>query len=462
MRSSLVKRIFGFWGLVALLLPALPAAGAEFLWLSDIHFDPLADRALVDKLAGAEPEQWASILARGSTQFSSYGRDTNWPLFSSLLQAAKRAQPRAMFTMVTGDLLVHHFREQFNAAATVHDDAAFRSFVRKSTEFVGLQLRELEPGKRVVIALGNNDNECGDYAIQPNGPFLHDTAKLISNVGGLADDDSYLRLGSYSLPNPAVKHQRIIVLNTIFFSPKYSDRCGHGTDDQGTQLLTWLSSELETAKAHREKVWLAYHIPPGVDAFATTHPKQPAGAADVTLLWKESYAGKFAALLESYSSILGPNFAGHIHVDDFRLLGGVGTQAPFVVVAPAVSPITGQNPTFRLVKFDSRGRLRDQATYYLTNLTEAGGGAEPVWQLEYDFRREWQLKSLNAENYAALYKRVGESVELAGRWMSLYSTSHAEGSSITTTNFGQFYCAAGNISAQAYKACVKRWAKPSL
>jgi sphingomyelin phosphodiesterase acid-like 3 len=442
--------------IVASLLPmlALPAAAAEFLWLSDIHFDPLADGALVDRLAAAEPEQWVGILETGSARFPGYGRDTGWPLLSSVLQATKKVQPKVAFTMVTGDLLVHHFREQFNAAATIHDDAAFRRFVRKSVDFVGLQLKQREPGTRVVIALGNNDDECGDYAIQPSGPFLHDTAQLVSNLAGVADSDSYVRFGSYSVPNPAVKHQRIIVLNTVFFSPKYGDRCGHSTDDPGTLLLAWLANELEAAKAHREKVWLVYHIPPGVDAYATSHAKQLSAGGAVTLLWKESYAGRFANLLEQYSSVVGPNFSGHIHVDDFRLLGGRGRSSPFVIATPSVSPITGQNPTFRVVKTDSHGRLEDQTTYYLKNLLEAGSGAVPVWQLEYDFRREWRMGGLNAESYARLFERIGQSGEMAGRWTDIYSTSNPKGSSITPTNFRLFYCSAGNVSVQSYQACV--------
>ena len=302
-----------------LMLSALPAVAADFLWLSDIHFDPLADRAIVDKLAAIEPAQWAEVLASGAAKFPPYGRDTNWPLFSSLLQATAKQKPKVAFSLVTGDLLVHHFREQFNAAATVHDDQSFRSFVRKSFEFVALELKRRYPGKPVFLTLGNNDDECGDYALQPGGPFLEDTAKAVGDLAGLANIDSYVQLGSYSVPNPAVKHERIVVLNT-YFSPRYSDRCGgQGTVDAGEKLLAWLATQLKSAKSRHEKVWLAYHIPPGVDAFATTHAKQP---GTVTLLWKDSYVQRFLSLVQQYEGVVGPNFAGHIHVDDFRLLEG--------------------------------------------------------------------------------------------------------------------------------------------
>ena len=242
----------------SLTLAALPAGAADFLWLSDIHFDPLADHALMDKLAGSEPAQWADIFAAGATaKFPPYGRDTNWYLFSSALAAALKTESKPAFMLVTGDLLVHHFREQFDAIATVHDDAAFRAFVRKSFDFVALQLKQHSSGTPIYLTVGNNDDECGDYAVEPDGPFLQDTAKVVGELAASGNADSYLHFGSYSVASPAVKHQRIIVLNTVFFSYRYANRCGgQGAADPGAQLLEWLGQELHSAQERHEKVWL--------------------------------------------------------------------------------------------------------------------------------------------------------------------------------------------------------------
>jgi len=449
------KRNAALWGIAAILCPlsAGQSFAAEFLWLSDIHFDPFADPTLVDKLAAAEPAEWVAILASGSAKFPAFGHDSSWPLLSSAIEASKEAQPNIAFTIVTGDLLAHHFREQFNAAATVHDDAAFRGFVRKSIEFTGLQLKRISPSAPVIIALGNNDDVCGDYFIQPNGPFLRDTATLVGNLTGIADVDAFSATwtasGSYSLPHPTLRKQRIIVLNTVFFSPKYRNSCGDGSADPGESLFAWLASQLAEAQSRREKVWLVYHIPPGVDAFATSHTKQPSPEG-VTVLWKDSYTRKFASLMEQYSGVVGPNFAGHIHVDDFRLLD----RAAFVMTEPAVSPNIGQNPAFRLVRFNSRGQLTDQSTYYLKNLTEAGTGVAPVWQLEYRFGAEWRTRGMNAANYRKLYRKMGESSETSSRWTLLYSASKPGNGSVTPANFRQFYCAIGNLFAAEYRGCV--------
>ena len=445
---------------ILFLVPAATSAAAEFVWLSDIHFDPFADPALVDKLAAVEPAQWVEILTSASAKFPAFGHDTSWPLFSSAIEATQKAQSKAAFTIVTGDLLAHHFRELFNAAASVHDDEAFRSFVRKSMEFTALQLKRISPGTPIFVSLGNNDDLCGDYLLQPNGPFLHDTGKLVADLAGVADVDSFSSSwsanGSYTLPHPTLSNRRIIVLNTVFFSPRYRDSCGHSTADPGEDLLAWLAKQLAEATSRRERVWLVYHIPPGVDAFATTHPRQPSAEGNVTLLWKESYTSKFVSLLDEYRGVVGPNFAGHLHIDDFRLLGGSSKHSAFVVIGPAISPNIGQNPAFRLVTFDSRGRLTDQATYFLSNLTDVARGALSNWQLEYSFRNEWRAHELNAASYQRLYRNLDQSPQVASRWTLLYPVSKPGQGSITATTFRQFYCAIGNILKADYQSCVTR------
>ena len=103
-------------------------------------------------------------------------------------------------------------------------------------------------------------------------------------------------------------------------------------------------------------------------------------------------------------------------MDDFRLVDGSSKTSPFVIVAPALSPITGQNPTFRIVSFEGHGKVKDFATYFLKDFTD--------WQLEYDFLKEWHLKDVNAESYAKLFAHIGDSSEAAARWTALYSASH--------------------------------------
>jgi hypothetical protein len=86
-------------------------AANEFIWLSDLHFDPTANPKLVDSLAKASVDQWPRILTNTRPdRFSRYGEDTDWPLLASSFDAIRKISGDAQFTIVTGDLLAHQRR----------------------------------------------------------------------------------------------------------------------------------------------------------------------------------------------------------------------------------------------------------------------------------------------------------------------------------------------------------------
>ncbi len=441
-------------------ISARASTPAQFVWLSDIHFNPIADPALADKLAAAEPAQWAAILAASSSDFARFGQDTNWPLFSSAIAEIKKVQPNPAFTIVTGDLLTHHFREQFGRSASNHDDAAFRQFVRKTIEFIGLQLKQISARTPVVVALGNNDEECGDYQLQPHGAFLDDTRAVVSGLADISSEPSFaetwMASGSYSMKHPALRHYRLVVINTVLFSTKYQNGCGDASNDPGQDLLAWLRSTLADARQQHENVWLVYHVPPGMDGYASSRQ----GAA--VPLWKASYSQAFDDLTATYSDVITASFAGHNHVDDFRLVGRPASHETLVMIAPALSPIIKQNPAFRLVTLKADGRLADQSTYYLSNPANAGGEVQADWKLEYSFDQAWHLHGLDFSNYRKLYDRIETSPQTRDRWMLFFSASHPEGGNITPANFRAFYCATGHTTVAGYEACLSAKPQASL
>ena len=127
---------------------AAPAAG-RLLVMSDIHFDPMAEPGLVDRLAAAEPAQWPAIFDRAGDQNPArYGSDTNWLLLRSALQQMKQTLPRPALVPLPGDFLAHRFHHKFDAAASDHSDAAYRRFVRRTMQFLALQFEGDFPATR--------------------------------------------------------------------------------------------------------------------------------------------------------------------------------------------------------------------------------------------------------------------------------------------------------------------------
>ena len=105
--------LFARIGLPALAQVAPPTGRA--LLISDIHFDPLADPAIIPHLVAAPVEQWSSIFEKSRQKsLSAYGADTNYRLLSSTL-AAPAAQVTFDYVMFTGDALRYNSPQAFAA-----------------------------------------------------------------------------------------------------------------------------------------------------------------------------------------------------------------------------------------------------------------------------------------------------------------------------------------------------------
>lgn len=458
----------------ALLAVGMPAAAGSMaagraLIATDLHFDPMADPALVNRLAAADPSAWPTLLDSAVDQsLGRYGADTNWRLLRSALRAMKAAVPDPAFVLLPGDFLAHGFRRRFDAAAHRHTDADYRAFVQKTMQFVTGRIARAFPGRPILLTLGNNDSGCGDYQLAPHGRFLAATLPLVRRLLGRAGDaglaPSWTSYGNYSVTLPRPRGVRVISINTVFFSRSYRNRCGApGGADPGQATLAWLGRRLAAAKAAGAEVWLLYHIPPGADAYATFRSGQcPEAFAP---LWKPAYAKPFAALMQRYAGTIAAGFAGHLHMDDFRLTGAGGSPKSrwggFVLITPAVSPIFGQNPAFRVVSFDEAGGLLDQTLYDLTNLTNAGAstsrGTPAAWKAEYTFTREWRLPRLDAASLARLAQMIVQKPAVRRQWLRFYGVSSPIIALALAVHGGRparaVLCAPAHLTPQDYDRC---------
>jgi hypothetical protein len=431
--------------------------------MSDLHFDPMADPRLVDRLAAAEPEQWRAVLeSSGETSLGRYGRDTNWMLLRSALQQMAETLPNPAFVLVSGDFLAHDFRREFDDAASDHSDAAYRVFARKTMQFIARQLGQTFRATPILPTLGNNDEVCGDYRLQPEGPFLADMLPimraLVGGPGGPGFDRNWTSYGNYSV---AVGGVRVIFANTVFFSVHYRNACGSPDDtDAGRATLAWLEAELEAGKQAHEHVWLVFHIPPGIDGYATL--RRGACPGTVIPMWDQRYAESFYALLRRYADTVAASFAGHTHMDDFRLIGDADGRYAFTLITPAVSPIFGQNPAFRSLVYDSAGSILNQTTYDLTNLPEAtaAGAVAPAWQAEYTFTEQWHLPRIDLPSLDRLYSLTEAVPEERESWHTIFPVSSpgywaqiSGGGKQVAQAVRAFRCASGNVLLPDYRQC---------
>ena len=455
-------------GLLALLSGPCGAGAAQlpfkvgdgqgvFLHVSDLHFDPFADPAIVRRLIAAPIEQWAKILRSSkSTPFWQKGKDTSFPLLTSMLAAAKG--PAYDYVLSTGDILAHDFKDEFLQAGGAEGEYA--GFVTKTIRFVDRMLKQGFPGVPLIATLGNNDSTCGDYMLAPNDPMLpavgRDLPVIVRHPPALRD---FSMGGSYVVPHPTVPRHDIVVLSNVFWSRSYRDACGQKGGDPGSAQLAWLEWTLYQAKLEGRTVSLAMHIPPGVDSFAST--RDNTCPLKVRSFWQDAYTRRFLAIVALYKDQLRIAFAGHTHMDDFRVLPDAG-GAPLLAtrMTPSLTPLFGNNPGFTVMLYSrADASVTDYATFYLGNLAKVGPGVSPEWKLEYTFKDAYNASGYDAATLAALSKSIKTDESERATFMRYYAVESGR-SSMNASTWTAYACAQTAIMPDAFQACACPEAAP--
>jgi hypothetical protein len=430
-------------------LPFTPGAGqGVFLHVSDVHFNPFADPTIVRRLIAAPMEQWAAIF-RGSknTPFWIKNQDTTFPLFTSMLAAAKG--PAYDYVLSTGDTLSHDFKDEFKKAGGT--DGEYAGFVIKTMRFVDRMLQQNFSGVPLISALGNNDSTCDDYELAPNDPMLAPVGRglrvVARNPQALQD---YEMGGSYAVPHPKVPKHDMVVLSDVFLSAKYRDKCGR-IADPGSAELAWLEWTLYRAKLSGKTVSLVMHIPPGIDSYKSSGNVCP---REVTSMWQDAHVRRFLALVGRYKDQLRIGFAGHTHMDDFRAIADAdGTPLLGMRITPAVTPLFGNNPAFTVLLYSrTDASIADYATFYLANLANVGQGVAADWKLEYTFKDAYQAPGYDAASLLALAKRIKSDDAVRSTFMRYYPASGQ--SAMTPANWSAYACAQITITADAFESCA--------
>jgi sphingomyelin phosphodiesterase acid-like 3 len=227
-------------------------------------------------------------------------------------------------------------------------------------------------------------------------------------------------------------------------------------------------------------------VPPGIDGYSTMRrnnpalagklpgsvetagPVSPSGQAGppspappaeenqcsqaILPMWKPFWTDLFDRLIAQYPGTVHAIFAGHDHNDDLRIIDAGKPNQQFVLIDPPVSPIYGQNPSFRLVTFGANGSLVDQTTWYLTNLASARGIEPGIWKPEYTFTEEWHSPRLDVASLDNVYQQVRKDDDASKRWMTLLDVSSTY-RPMPADGPRAMECAITALDPVSYKAC---------
>lgn len=387
---QLVSATITLWVLsVSLGFAASDPSSRQFMTVSDIHFDPFticdpsAACPLIDALRNAPSSQWNSILSREMKLLPHYGEDTNYLLLkSTMAELGKRARVvRPQFVLVLGDLIAHNYILKFKQYSSDKSQEAYEGFVRKTYEYLVMELNRAFPGVDVFAVVGNHETYQGSYMVDRNGAYYHDMnyvfARLIKNKRSKAELQNSFPVGGYYAINlPQQRNLKIIAVNSLIFSYRAQ---GAEVAKAADEELAWLHHELELAALRHQKVMIVDHIPDGVDVYSSLKT----GKFDLVTLYKPEYTTRFEAEMQQFAPIIVGVLAGHFHTDWFQVLTYGNDKVP-VSGVPSISPLVGNNPGYKVYQYSSLTlQLENFQTYYYP-LNNAS------WIMMYDFNDEYQ------------------------------------------------------------------------
>lgn len=422
---------------------------------TDVHFDPFYDPSLFSELNGSSEDEWDDIFRTSTvTGPPAWGSETNYPLLTQALVSACREATSTPFLLFAGDILTHSFSTKFYEAYGQEDDAAMRSFTYKTVSFFADEVREHCGDVPVMFTLGNNDSYEGNYKIEPGGSFLADTLDLFYTYFLLhgADYDAFAATyaaGGYYATDLLHSNLVFISLNSILFSPRAAD----GSEGAADTQLDWFEATLADARSEGKKAWILLHIPPGVDIYSSVnnYMDESGALSDADTMWKEVYQQRYTEILQSHADVVSMTFAGHTHMDEYRLSIDVdGSGAEPVIVTPSVSPVFNNNPAFKVLTVSS---VQWSPSDY-RSLNYPLDVADPAYQSYYTFSNAYGLNGVLETTLAELYPMLNEVEADRENYIGYYYSGHNEANPINGTNWRAYWCGIGRMTKEDFLECV--------
>lgn len=445
------------------------------LLVSDIHFEPFWDPAKAAQLESAPARSWDAILAAPPSadrqqrfdalqdKCHARGVDTPYALYKSSLAAMHAKAATAGFAILSGDLVAHAFSCKYSTLFPQASPQAYSRFVVKTLDYVLYELRKALPDVPVYAALGNNDSGCGDYQLDANSEFLRAAGATFTEGFPAAVREearqTFAAGGYYGIALPApVEHTRLLVLDDLFMSRKYSTCDGKQDAAAGASQIAWLRAELERAREHNEKVWVMSHIPPGIDPFTTIlKMRNVCGGRSPDEFLASDDLGK---TIGDFGDVVRLAIFAHTHMDELRLLKPSRNEVPpnaqagvAVKLVPSISPINGNSPSFTVAQIDpASATMVDYKVIAASNTT----GVDTEWTPEYDFEKVFHEPDFSA---ASVGKLIGEfaadpaaQTDVSESYLRNYYVRDV--SAEIKPGWPQYSCSLANLTAESYRACV--------
>eukprot|EP01104_Vermistella_antarctica_P013191 TRINITY_DN3961_c0_g5_i1.p1 TRINITY_DN3961_c0_g5~~TRINITY_DN3961_c0_g5_i1.p1 ORF type:complete len:651 (-),score=127.71 TRINITY_DN3961_c0_g5_i1:55-1914(-) len=352
--------------------------------------------------------------------FGQYGCDAPLPLFTAALSAMVSTEPNPDFILMTGDWAAHHFPNSNDTLAAIANATA-------------LLMQNYPDNVTILPSIGNNDL-VDDYTLPVNDTSWFQS--LLEIWGPLFDEkqtNDFANGGYYSArPRNGL---RIIVLNTVYYSTRHTPPSGEA-DPRGQ--FDWLTKELKKAAVENEAVYIAGHIPPTTVLYQNT------------TLWNDTYAETYFEIIANYGRPIKGQMFGHTHSDEFRVITSptTGELVSAMLIAGAISPVTIENPTFRVMMYNTSTMGLLDYDEYFADLDESNMNGNVTFQLEYEFQQAYQEANLNSTSMADVYRKLTTDISVYQEWIDRRRANY-------NPERYYYYCVLHSYDSVDFSNCIK-------
>ncbi|XP_048579257.1 sphingomyelinase phosphodiesterase D isoform X2 [Nematostella vectensis] len=437
----------------------------KFLMVSDLHLDSYYDASVASK----------PTFCRGVGNYSTanykapYGRvgcDSPEILIDSLVKGMRSVydEKGADFMIITGDMSSHKTDASYLPKGKTSER------VLHNIKLASAKIHNAFPKIPVFPMLGNNDFE-GHYVL-PNtshDQWYNKTLEvfapmiLCSNCSTqdtaattMAELKTTFLDGGYYKVHIADGRMILLILNSMYWNP-YAVEKSYNVQVIAKRQLDWLEQQLEFAKKESKKVFIAGHIPPGIDPFGDKG----------TPFWMENCTARYTNMIVGkYSDIVAGQFFAHIHQDDFKLQMFntsqhlTGSKTSFALLNPSVSVVYANNPAFRQVYLDRKELAILDYDQHFLDIVMATEFNAPNWQLDYRFSEHYPSanKYINTDRILELNQNlINQSHENA--WATYVFSRAVRYQASSYSRFG-LYCAMRHVIKSEYDKCRSNYKVP--
>ncbi|XP_057296726.1 acid sphingomyelinase-like phosphodiesterase 3b isoform X2 [Hydractinia symbiolongicarpus] len=360
----------------------------RFFHISDTHLDLFYDPTIAVKngfcrsisLKGGSPNPKAESVAK-------YGRDKCDLPRITIEEAATRMKKvyndmddKAEFVLMTGDQSGHDYSEFITPDTTTN---TIMQSLGNSSSIIGNAITDIP----VYFAFGNNDEPNHNLPVTENVAAFYSKIRMMWEplITRGNTDAKFVETfrASFDQDGKTV----LIILHTMYWSYK-AIRQDAKVTKIGDEQMNWFIQQLKTAKEDGKKVIVAGHIPPGVDKFVT----KPAFISNYSSIYMKQTT-------QDYKDIITAQLYGHTHSDQWYIQTVTDTfpktegASSFMLTMPGLTPVYSENPSFRLIEYDSKKqRLMNFKQFYM-DLSLSNALEKPIWDVDYNLSEEYNIKN---------------------------------------------------------------------